>query len=132
MHYTTVSRWRRSGWRADPTAHPLDKARADLESALPLVTGNPATTIEELFEVGPSRDELEQLTDAQLLKRASRELAMAAVMVAHLVIRQAAVVLARPGELGILFQSLAACAQAITRAFAQAINMQATSTDGRS
>jgi hypothetical protein len=74
VHYTTVSRWRRSGWRADPTAHPLDKARADLESALPLVTGNPATTIEELFGVRPSRDELEQLTDAQLLKRAAASL----------------------------------------------------------
>jgi hypothetical protein len=132
VHFTTINRWRVRDWRVATNEHPLNQARADLSSALALVTGNPTSSIDDLIGDRPGRDELEQLTDAQLLKRAARELAMAVVMVAHLVIRQAAVVVARPGELGILFQSLAACAQAITRAFAQAINMQATSTDGRS
>ena len=57
--------------------HPLDQAHADLSSALTLVTGNPTSTIDDLIGGRPGRDELEQLTDAQLLRRTARELAMA-------------------------------------------------------
>jgi hypothetical protein len=109
--------------------HPLDQAHADLSSALTLVTGNPTSTIDDLIGGRPGRDELEQLTDAQLLRRTARELAMAVVMVAHVVMRQAALVLTMPGEVGILFRSLAACAQADTTWFAQANNVQAASPE---
>jgi hypothetical protein len=129
VHFVTVARWRKRNWRADPAVHPVEQALADLESALPLVTGNPASTIDDLIGDRPGRDELGQLTDAQLLKRAARELAMAVVMVAHVVMRQAALVLTKPGEVGILFRSLAACAQAITAGFAQATNVQAAGSD---
>jgi hypothetical protein len=124
VHFTT-NRWRGRDWRVATIEHPLVQARSDLNSALALVTGNPTSTIDDLIGDRPARNELEHLTDAQLLRRAARELAMAVVMVAHVLMRQAALVLTRPGEVGILFRSLAACAQAITAGFAQATNVQA-------
>ena len=133
ISHATVARWRSKGWRPSEREqqHPLEGARASLNDAVPLLTGNPTSTIDDLIGGRPGRDELGQLTDAQLLRRAARELAMAVVMVAHLLMRQAALVLTRPGEVGILFWALAACAQGITAAFAQATNMQTTSTDSR-
>ena len=77
MHFTTVNRWHRSVWRADPTEHPLEQARADLECALPLVTGDPTTTIEDLLRNSPDREQFEELSDAELLRKAAREVAMA-------------------------------------------------------
>ena len=92
VHFTTFNRWRGRDWRVATNEHPLEQARADLSSALTLVTGNPTSTIDDLIGSRPRRDELEQLTDAQLLRRAARELAMAVVMVAHVVL------LAYPGD----------------------------------
>ena len=57
--------------------HPLAVARAGLESAAPVVTGNPHTSIEDLIRTHPDRENLEKLPDAELLRLAAREAAMA-------------------------------------------------------
>ena len=46
--------------------HPLAVARAGLESAAPVVTGNPHTSIEDLIRTHPDRENFEKLTDAEL------------------------------------------------------------------
>ena len=53
VHYVTVNRWRRQGWRAVQAEHPLDRARADLESMLALDSGNPLTNIDDLSGTRP-------------------------------------------------------------------------------
>jgi hypothetical protein len=48
VHFTTVNRWRAHDWRDAKGQHPLDQARAALESALPLMTRDPASPIDDL------------------------------------------------------------------------------------
>ena len=40
VHFTTVNRWRAHDWRDAKGQHPLDQARAALESALPLMAAS--------------------------------------------------------------------------------------------
>jgi hypothetical protein len=48
------------------------QARADLESALPLMTRNPTSTIDDLLRSSSEREQLEGLSDGQLLRKAAR------------------------------------------------------------
>jgi hypothetical protein len=132
VHFATVNRWRRCGWRADPTEHPLEQARADLECALPLVTGDPASTIEDLLRNSPDREQLEELSDAELLRKAAREVLIAVCVVAHAMMRRANLVLTQPAEVGVLMRALAECYRAATVAFGHARNMpgQPGASDG--
>src|SRR5258707_5545313 len=75
VHFTTVNRWRGEEWRDAKGRHPLDQARAALESALPLMTRDPTSTIDDLVRGSPERQQLEELSDGQLLRKAARELA---------------------------------------------------------
>jgi len=126
VHFATVSRWRRDGWRADPSEHPLEQARADLESALPLVAGDPTTTIEDLLRNSPDRKQLEELSDADLLRKAARELLIAVCLAARALLLKPTPVLTKPAEMGVLMRALAECIGAATVAFGQARNMPST------
>src|SRR5260370_35118087 len=65
VHFTTVNRWRAHDWRDAKGQHPLDQARAALESALPLMTGAPASTIDDLVRSSPERQDLERLSESE-------------------------------------------------------------------
>jgi hypothetical protein len=122
VHFTPIARWKAQGWLADTNdGHPLDLARATLECIAPLVTGNPLTTIQDIEDKGSSKADLEQLSDAELLRKTAAELCTLSVVV-HRALREelAYLVTMRTGELGLLIQSLAACLQAVTGAYAQA------------
>jgi hypothetical protein len=77
VHFTTINRWRGGEWRDAQGKHPLDQARAALESALPLMTGDPTSTIDDLLRGSPEGEELGKFSDSELLRKAARELAMA-------------------------------------------------------
>ena len=126
VHFTTVRRWRRDGWRAEPTEHPLEQARAGLESALPLLTGNPTSTIEDLISATAGG---EQLSDDELLLRSSREVARALCAMSQALMRQPDLVVSNLGEIAVLAQSLAAGLQAANAGFAQAEKMQASGAE---
>jgi hypothetical protein len=96
VHFTIVNRWQRYGWRAEPIEHPLGQARADLECALPLVTGDPTTTIEDLLRNSPDREQLEEFSDAELLRKAAREVLIAVCAIAQAMMRQAALFVTKP------------------------------------
>src|SRR3984893_13170143 len=83
VHFTTVALWKRTGWRAPESRHPLDAARAGLDSIAPVVTGNTQTCIDDLIRNHPERKNFEKLTDAELLRLAAREVAMAVVIIAR-------------------------------------------------
>jgi hypothetical protein len=107
---------------------PLDEARAVLESALPLMTGDPTSTIESLVHRSPERQNLEALSDGELLRKAARELAMAIYVVAHLMLRQEAeaLVITRTGAVAVLVRALADAIRFTSAAFGQALSMQPT------
>jgi hypothetical protein len=106
--------------------HPLDRARADLESALPLMTRDPTSTIDDLVRSSPVREQLEGLSDAELLRKVGRALAMAIYVVAHMMLRQEAqaLITTRTGAVAVLMRALADSMRSVTAAFGQALNMR--------
>jgi hypothetical protein len=49
--------------------HSLEVARSQLEAVAPLVSGDPETAIENLIDDPARRLELDELTDAEILRR---------------------------------------------------------------
>src|SRR5260370_2832950 len=131
VHFTTVNRWRAHDWRDAKGQHPLDQARAALESALPLMTRDPASTIDDLVRSSPERQELEGLSDGELLRKAGRELAMVVYVVAHLMLRQEAEALfiTRTEAVGVLMRALADSMRSVTAAFGQVLNMRSANAE---
>src|SRR5262249_807208 len=124
VHFTTVNRWRAHDWRDAKGQHLLEQARAALESALPLVSGDPTSTIDDLVRSSSEREQLEGLSDAELLRKAARKLAMAVYLVAHMMLRrEAEMLITRTGAVAVLMRALADAIRFATAAFAQAISM---------
>jgi hypothetical protein len=121
ISHMTVSRWRNRNWRPlerEPR-HPLEAARALLDDAVPLLTGDAMSTWKSFVQESGEREALDELTDDEIQRRAAREIAIAVYVISKAVVRQAALVLTRPVELGILMRALAACAQATTAVLAK-------------
>jgi hypothetical protein len=81
VHFVTVARWRAQDWRATASDHPLEIARGRLEAVAPLVTRDPETTIDGLINDPVRRQDLDELTDGEILRRAAREAAIATALV---------------------------------------------------
>jgi len=120
VHFTTVARWKAQGW---PThindVHPLDQARAALDSIAPLLTGDPMTKAEDL--ISEAKDNLDGLSDTDRLRRAARELSVTFIRVANAIERSvASLVASRPSEVAALIDALVACGRAANAATLQA------------
>jgi hypothetical protein len=120
----TVSRWRNQRWRPLECEqhHPLEVARAALDDAVPIVTRDPLMIAQSLIEESAERQALEQLSDAELEKRAAREAMIAVCVTARAMIVKPAVVLTKPTEFGVLMRALAECLQAATADLARGQN----------
>jgi len=123
IHYTTIGRWRSEGWReVEQGAHPIEAARIALDSAVPILTGEPTTTSEELVNGREDKGQLGELTDKELLRTAARE-----ALITHILIERefhaqlAELVKAKPMETGVLIEALAALSEAATGALQQAL-----------
>ena len=125
MHFTTVALWKRTGWRAPEGRHPLDAARAGLDSIAPVVTGNPQTCIDDLIRDHPERENFEKLTDAELLRMAAREVAMALAIIARTIqTRAISLVSTNAGGVADLLKSVATALDAVGSAFVQALTLR--------
>jgi hypothetical protein len=131
VSHQTINRWGRNQWRPlERAEHPLEIARAQLDDAVPVLTGDPLTTAEALVEESTAeRDKSEQLTEGQRLHEAARALAMSVTLVGEAFLRQPEIIVNKPGELALLFRSLAASVQAVSAAFAQAANSKIGDTE---
>jgi hypothetical protein len=104
----SVSRWRRNGWRAAERDHPLEIARASLDDAVPVLTADPTTTTRNLAGRTEKKEQLEGLTDQELLMRACRELALAVIPLAHdLQQHRESLAVDKTAEVAVLVRSLA-------------------------
>src|SRR6266581_3451793 len=55
-HHTTIARWRRRGWPGIGKGQDsIDAARANLDSAVPILTGDPSTTADELVNLSEAK-----------------------------------------------------------------------------
>jgi hypothetical protein len=118
VHFVTVARWKATDWRAQESRHPIDVARAALESTAPLVTGIPQTSIGDLIREHANRESLEKLTDDELLSTAAREVAIALIIIVQAMRgRATSLVATKTGELAAMLKSVAAALGAASSAF---------------
>jgi hypothetical protein len=119
IHYTTINRWRSQGWReVKQGEHPIHAARAALDSAVPILTGDPSTTAEDVIKDSEARPELEQLSDKQLLSAAARQALVTLTLVEQAFNAQLAELMAaKPRETAVLIKALAEIIEAATGAF---------------
>jgi hypothetical protein len=114
VHFTTVDRWRRQGWPPGSAEHPVAQARAALDSAIPVLTRDPTSTCDQLLASSDEREELDRLSDRELIRRASRELAIAMIMCSRAVQRRANNLVSHTlAEASVLVLSLAKCFKAV-------------------
>jgi hypothetical protein len=126
VHFTTVARWKAQGWRPHTDdVHPLDQARAALDSFAPLLTGDPMTKADDLICDGSAKENLERLSDAEHLRRSARELSILLIRMHELLVpRLGSLMAERLGELALFIRACVACGQAANAATLQAECME--------
>jgi hypothetical protein len=108
--HETVRRWRTNGWRPlDPEQDPLDAARAALDDAIPVLTSDPLTTARSILPDSEDLAGMAEMSDAELFRKTSRELAIAIVVVAQDLMLQPSIAVTRPREVSVLARALANC-----------------------
>jgi hypothetical protein len=123
VHFVTVARWRAQNWRAKASDHPLEIARSQLEAVAPLVSGDPETNLEDLIDDPARRRDLDELTDAEILRRAAREAAIATAIVAKAINDRVTTSDFDLLELTAALFAIAQSMQALPGAFEQAIDL---------
>jgi hypothetical protein len=107
IHHSTVSRWAAQGWR--PVAyrpHPLEAARQALDVAAGVLTGDPAAGT-EILEKRPERQQLDGLSENEVLRRLARQLCIASILVCHQFQESAStLVTENPAEAALLLKAL--------------------------
>jgi hypothetical protein len=84
VHHSTIARWRDRDWRSAASGeHPIEAAKEALDIAARLLTGDPRGGVELLEMYAPGNERFEGLTDQELLRRATRELLIALIVVAE-------------------------------------------------
>jgi hypothetical protein len=110
VHHSTVARWRAQDWR--PVAHslhPLEAARQSLDMAAGVLTGDPVAGLKVLGDEDGKQQELEGLSDRELLREASREMLIASRLVFEVLPSQLpSLVLTKATETATLLNALTA------------------------
>jgi hypothetical protein len=80
VHFTTIARWKREGWRSVPVReHPLGLAMRAVDFAAPVLTGEPMTRAEGLVRDSHEISDLVHLSQAERLNRSIDESCRAAI-----------------------------------------------------
>jgi hypothetical protein len=124
VHFTTIARWRAQNWKVEAADHPLEIARGHIESLAPLVSGDPATNLQDLIDDPAHKRDLNELTDGELLRKAAREIAIATAVLSKAIQKRTTVAL-NMEEVTHALLSIAACLAALPGAFDQAISLDA-------
>jgi hypothetical protein len=78
----TIARWKARNWMsASPQRHPLESAWDALETAIPLLTGDPTSTIWRVGRMEEMAELLEKLTEDELYRQRTRALRTVVVVV---------------------------------------------------
>jgi hypothetical protein len=111
VHFTTVARWKRHAWGTVATDqyHPIEAAARSLDSAIPVLTGDPMTTVDSFVESSESARGLEEMTDEQLQARTLRESNIALIVVEDAIARHCEDLMHnKTAEFALLLKALAA------------------------
>jgi hypothetical protein len=124
VHFVTVARWKAQDWRPVRSDHPLEVARSQLDAVAPLVSGDPKTTLDDLIDDPTRRRDLDELTDAEVLRRAGREVAIAIALVTTAIQNRATTSDFNLLELTPALFAIGQSMHALPGAFEQAIDLQ--------
>ncbi len=84
VHHSTVARWRAEDWRqVAHSLHPLEAARQGIDVAAGVLTRDPVAGLKGLRDENGRQEELEGLSDRELLRKASREMRIIGSMAAE-------------------------------------------------
>ena len=75
VHHSTIARWHAKGWR--PVAHclhPLEAARQAIDVTAGVLTGDAVAGVEAFVRQEGNQQQLEGMSDRELLTKASREM----------------------------------------------------------
>jgi hypothetical protein len=122
IHHSTIARWYAQGWR--PLAHrthPLEAARQALDLAAGVLTGDPGVGT-KILERRPEREQLDGLSDSEVLRRSARELCISTIL-ACCAFQEctSALVAENPAEVGLLLKSLCRAVPAAAEAYSEAL-----------
>ena len=119
VHSATIARWRAQNWRPVATRRDaLDVAEDRLNAALPLLTGDPTSSIHSLLRMREAAKIIENLPDAELLRLQTRALAVAGIVTSlELARRTDALIPDRLEEHTILFRAVTLALKEVTLAF---------------
>src|SRR6266849_350587 len=116
VHYSTIARWHAQGWR--PVAHclhPLEAARQAIDVAAGVLTGDAVAGVEAFVRQGGSQQQLEGMSERELLTKASREMLVTISLVCEVFRPQLLpLVVTKQAETATLMNSLVAAFRAAT------------------
>ena len=104
----TIARWKAENWPSRPARrHPLDVAEDRLDAALPLLTGDPTSSVRSVLKMQQTAAMVEHLDEDQQRRLQLRALRTAGIVVSLEIARRAdELVPARPLELVALFEAV--------------------------
>jgi hypothetical protein len=122
VHHSTIARWYAQGWR--PVAHrphPLEAAHQALDVAAGVLTGDPAAGA-AILEKRPEREQLDGLSDSEVLRRSARQLCIASILVCHQFQECAPTLIPEnPAEAAVLLKALCGAVPAAAAAYGEAL-----------
>jgi hypothetical protein len=125
VHHSSVARWYNQGWR--PVAHrthPLEAARQALDLAVGVLTGDPAAGT-KILEKRPEREQLDGLSDSDVLGRSARELCISTILACHAFQECASTLVAEnPAEVGLLLKALCRAVPAAAAAYSEGLKLR--------
>jgi hypothetical protein len=119
IHHSTIARWWARNWRPVASGeHPVEAAREALDIAARLLTGDPEGGVDLLERYANGNDRFEGLTEQELLRRATRELLIALIVVAEVLCLHAHMLVPKKTrETGTLLKALGKAMSAATNSF---------------
>jgi hypothetical protein len=121
VHHSTIARWYAQGWRQVALRpHPVDAASQALDLAIGVLTGDPAAGT-KILEEHPEREQLDGLSDSDLLKRSARELCISTILACDVFQGAASTLVAEnPAEVAQLLKALCGAVPAAVAALGEA------------
>jgi hypothetical protein len=122
VHHSTIARWCVRGW--GPVVHrlhPVEAARQALDLGAGVLTGDPGAGTKLLGE-RPEREQLDGLSDSDVLRRSARELCIATILACEEFQEHASTLVKEcPAEAGQLLKALCGALPAAVAAFGEAL-----------
>lgn len=126
IHHKTVKKWKATNFKPG-----TDKRHISIDTNVPVLTGDPTTTVTDLVppraplgEADGSRYALEKMSTTEVMMLSARDVHITAILLAREIQRQGPDLVARlPQEVGNLLRAIAMSLQSANAAYVQARDM---------